>query len=304
MNRVVQKAAFMMMFLVPIVFSAPKMALLLPAMDKMTIGFDLSDEERNDFITMIVKAMKKGYKADIISYTDKAEFVASPEKSVATFLIEYFYLGSDVGAVVPSHEGHLVVRIHMFPDRQKNKSELIALKSKGSGFGRNGPFESALKEALETMESRGYGFYPDIDTKSSLDDVLSLKYVYPCRVTVLLIAPKLDSVNMLYEMRPEEKHDFSHQVADLLSDVTHYRVKLVSPEQAPTLQECYKMNAEIKFSRAERTISLDVTNGFDPGKSFHDVSTAPNAGDWNENKDLTKDIFKAFRQFKKKYPRQ
>jgi hypothetical protein len=305
MNKLIPKAALVMMSFMAVVFAVPKMALLLPAMDKATIGFDLTDEERNDFESKIVKIMKKGFKADIIPYTDEAKFIASTEISVATFLIEYFYLGSDVDAVVPSHVGHIAIRIHMFPDRHKNRSEVIALKATAEpGFGRNRPFESALKETFEAIESRGYSFSPGSDIVSSLNDVLSLKDVYPCRSTILLIAPQLDSLNMLYEMASEEKYDFSHQTADLLSDLTHFQVRLTSPDKVPTLQECYKMSAEIKFSRAEKTISFDLTNGSDPGKSFHDVSKAKNADDWNENKELTRDIFKAFKQFKKKYPQR
>jgi hypothetical protein len=102
-------------------------------------------------------------------------------------------------------------------------------------------------------------------------------------------------------MLSEEKHDFSYQVADLLSELTHYKVRLASSNNLPPLQECYKISAEIKFSRAMQTISFSLTNGFNPGKSFSDINKAKKADDWNENKDFTIDIFKAFKQFKKKY---
>jgi hypothetical protein len=102
-------------------------------------------------------------------------------------------------------------------------------------------------------------------------------------------------------MLPEEQCDFSQQLADLLSGLTHAPVRLASQNALATLKECYKKTAEIKCSRKEKTISLDLTNGFGPGRSFSDVSAAKNADDWNENKEFTKDIFKAFKQFKKKY---
>jgi hypothetical protein len=300
--RVYQKALFALISFMIVVFASPKMALLLPAMDRSTIGFDITDEERGKFDAKIIKAMKKGYKAEILTFTDKNKFVASAEHCVAVFIIEYFYIGSDVDVPAPGHIGHIAVRVHMFPDKQKNKSEVIALKATAEpDLGRNRPFEFALKGTFERIESRNYYHSPQFDTISSLDDVLNLRDAFPCSSTVLLLAPDLDSAAMLYEMLPEEKHDFSCQAADLLSQLTHFKVRIVAAIDLPAYHECYKMSAEIKFSRALQTITLNLTNGFNAARSFGDTNKAKNADDWNENKEFTKDIFRAFKQFRKNY---
>jgi hypothetical protein len=303
-NHTFSQAALILISFLSFVRGAPAMALLLPTMDKTTIGFDLTDEERNDFDNKIIKIIKKSFKTEISAFSDRDKFMAAPEPSAATFFIENFYIGYDIEAIdVPVRSGHIAVRVHMFPDKQKHMSEVVAAKATGSsGFGRNNPFESALKETFEKIQNRKFYSSAKTDSISTLSDVLNLKDVYPCSTTVLLVEPELSASTMLYEMLPEEQSDFSHQLADALSDLTHSPVRLASRIAIDSLKECCKIHAEIKFSRKDHTILLDLTNGYDPGKSLSEVCIAKNADDWNENKEFTKDIFKAFKQFKKKYP--
>jgi len=153
------------------------------------------------------------------------------------------------------------------------------------------PFESALKETFEKIQNRNF-ILPPKPIQSRRSGCAEPEGRYPCSTTVLLVEPELSASTMLYEMLPEEQSDFSHQLADALSDLTHSPVRLASRIAIDSLKECCKIHAEIKFSRKDHTVLLDLTNGYDPGKSLSEVCIAKNADDWNENKEFTKDILR------------
>lgn len=278
--------------------------LVSPNLSKGIIGFNINKEEENEFVDIIAKKVKRILKCNLEIKTakDAAGYAGATQKHITVFNIADFYC---IYRPTGNRQGWLTTQLYVFgPEDNYNKAKYyITVSDTGRAFwGRNNPFEYALKRSLFLMEARFLKVKKNnIGRDVSLTDVLQREKFLDCNNRAYLVEPEFSVATFGYKPGEEEVHDFSRILAYKTGKIIQTETRVITKEELTDLQECESKIIVFDFNVPRESVSISISKSNDQTPLFNKTFNDLNVKDWNENHIFMKGLKILFKNIETSY---
>ncbi len=205
------------------------------------------------------------------------------------------------------HKGRITAQLYVFSpeDDYAIAKYYYSVNDSGNAFwGRNKPFETALKKSLLRM----YWSFSRIMEKGigrdiSIDNVLHDEKYFECNSKAYLIEPEFTKATFDYNPTESEKHDFPRFLANKFGKLLNKDTRLLTNEEQEKLKDCNTSTIiTMKFNMPEASVNITIQDGVETITSpFNKEFTEIDVVDWNENHIFMKGLRKLLIKIKKDY---